>query len=256
MRRLALFALAVALAGCKGNKPAQPPLVGKTEVTAADGTGVNTKLVTGKGERKGIVVMFHQAGSNLHEFDPISPRLVDLGWDCLLVDQRSGGEMWGSDNKTAAQFEGKQSYLDAYQDMEAALEWAQKRGYKKTLVLGSSYSASLVLRLAAEHSGIAGVMCFSPGEYFDQPGLVAGWAAKATAPVFFASTSDEMSNGVMEIYNARAENPAHKMDSAYASSKGVHGASTLREDKADGAAEEYWQHVEGFFSSLTRTPTP
>jgi pimeloyl-ACP methyl ester carboxylesterase len=50
--------------------------------------------------------------------------------------------------------------------MEEALAWARSSGNNgKVLLWGSSYSAALVLVLAAEHHDeVGGVLGFSPGE--------------------------------------------------------------------------------------------
>jgi hypothetical protein len=38
------------------------------------------------------ILLSHQAGSNRAEYAPIAPRLVKPGFNCLAIDQRSGGE--------------------------------------------------------------------------------------------------------------------------------------------------------------------
>lgn len=53
--------------------------------------------------------------------------------------------------------------------MEAALEWAKARPFKRILVWGISYTAALVVLLAAYQPEIAGVIAFSPGEYLGKP---------------------------------------------------------------------------------------
>lgn len=48
-----------------------------------------------------MILLFHQAGSSKAEYATISPRLVAAGYSALAIDQRSGGELFGS-NETAA----------------------------------------------------------------------------------------------------------------------------------------------------------
>ena len=49
-------------------------------------------LYRAKSSTRGLILMFHQAGSNYTEYSGIAPRVAALGWDCLAVDQRSGGD--------------------------------------------------------------------------------------------------------------------------------------------------------------------
>ncbi len=37
-----------------------------------------------------LIVLFHQAGSSRGEYSEIAPRLNELGFNCIAVDQRSG----------------------------------------------------------------------------------------------------------------------------------------------------------------------
>ncbi|HXH59740.1 MAG TPA: alpha/beta hydrolase [Fimbriimonadaceae bacterium] len=249
MKRFLVFCACAVLVGCGkgGGKSALGPFDG-LELKAADGTTVFARLVKAKGEPKGAVLMFHQAGSNMHEYDPIAERVAGLGWDCLKVDQRSGGDMWDEVNRTAAQFKKNPDYMDAYQDLEAALKWAEDAKYKKIVAWGSSYSASLVLKLAADHKDVGAVLSFSPGEYFGQDSLVAGWNSKVKVPEFLAATPKEFSGAVYDIYDADKDNPDRAACMTFGTADGIHGSSTLRADKAPKAAEAYWSKVEQFLN--------
>ncbi|MCH8979084.1 MAG: dienelactone hydrolase family protein, partial [Armatimonadetes bacterium] len=197
MKNALLLVMIACLVGCTGGGGEQPEeREGGLHLKAEDGTTVFAELHPVDGEAKGVILMFHQAGSNMHEYDPITPRVVELGYDCLTVDQRAGGDMWNSVNRTAAQFSAEQSYSDAYPDLEAALAWAEGEEYETILAWGSSYSASLVLRLAAENGSVDGVLSFSPGEYFDSEGLVAEWNSEVGVPCLFAATPQELVAGV------------------------------------------------------------
>ncbi|GAG94946.1 unnamed protein product, partial [marine sediment metagenome] len=61
-------------------------------------------------------------------------------------------------------------YLDAFHDMESAVKYIKSQYAKAKIVIwGSSYSASLVIKLAGDNPTlINGVLAFSPGEYFDR----------------------------------------------------------------------------------------
>jgi len=77
-----------------------------------------------KPETKKCVLMFHQAGSNAGEYETIAPKVKALGFDCIAVDQRSGGEMWGRPNRTVDK-SGSGEYIDAYNDLVGAMKYAQ-----------------------------------------------------------------------------------------------------------------------------------
>jgi dienelactone hydrolase len=254
MRWIALLAL-VAAVGCRsgaGGGGARVPT--RTEITASDGSNVFTEFVPAKGEPRGVVLMFHQAGSNLHEYDPIAPRIAERGWDCLKVDLRAGGALWGEKNLTAAQHEGEPSYESAYQDMLAALRWAERKGYERILAWGSSYSASLAFRLAAENKSVGAIVAFSPGEYFEEKGVVAEWNSRVVVPSFVAATSEELVTGVYEIVDAKPKVESRTIDDAFGTNQGVHGSSALRTDRCPDA-ELYWDRLERFFGALESAGT-
>ncbi|MBX3119920.1 MAG: alpha/beta hydrolase [Fimbriimonadaceae bacterium] len=219
-------------------------------LTAADGKKVFGKYYKATGKVKGAVLMFHQARSNMEEYSNIAPRVAKLGYDCMTIDQRSGGEMWGVKNKTAAQYPASQNFLQAYADLEAAFNWAKTNKYKKIVAWGSSYSSSLALKLGAEHSEVSAVLAFSPGEYFGQKGLVGGWNSKMKARALFAFTKDEAIKGGIDLYDTAGNFPNRKYDVMAVHKDGLHGSSTLRKDKNTKSLEYYWTMVEEFLKNL------
>lgn len=216
------------------------------ELTAADGVTIFAHLFRSqRAEPAAVVLLFHQARSNASEYDPIAPRLVSLGYECLAIDQRSGGEMWGRANRTVAALGESTGYLQAYPDLEAALGWARKtHPAAKVVLLGSSYSASLVLKLAAEQAGVAAVAAFSPGEYMGPGGIVAGWARGVTVPVFVTSAGGRELAAVRPIFDALGSE--RKVDHVPATS--VHGASALRPDRNAAGAGQMWAALEEFLA--------
>ncbi len=188
--------------------------------------------------------MFHQAGSNAGEYETIAPAIAALGFDCIAVDQRSGGAMWGRTNRTASK-SGSGEFLDAYSDLVGALHFAQAAKYSTILAWGSSYSASLVLRLASENPGIRGVLVFSPGEYMEDTTVVTKWATGVTVPVFFACTPEELPDGRSQIAGALSSQ-SHVV---VALPGGVHGSSTLIPAKSTAAAD-YMAKVKSFLAGF------
>jgi dienelactone hydrolase len=196
------------------------------------------------------LLLFHQADSGKGEYAPLAPRLAALGFNAIAIDQRSGGDMYGT-NETAAQLGKTVSEQDALPDMEAALAWARAtHPASKIVAVGSSYSAALVFVLAAKHPGdLAAVAAFSPSEYFPKPSYVRTSARKLKIPVFIDSGSDPQ-----EIANARnifaAVGSHDKMQ--YIPKAGVHGASTLRVDRDAAGASDNFDALVAFLRRVKR----
>lgn len=199
-----------------------------------------------------LIVMFHQAGWSRGEYLEIAPKLNDLGFNCITVDLRSGEFVNGVENETAikaTQANKDTRYIDALQDMVAALHFA-KTNYAKDKVIawGSSYSAALVLQIAGEQPELVdGVLSFAPGEYFSKQGKTKSWikdsATNIETPVFITSARNEKSNWSAIFGAIKSE---HKT-SFIPSSKGNHGSRALWEQFEDSA--EYWNAVNIFLES-------
>jgi dienelactone hydrolase len=219
-------------------------------LTASDGVKVYADFYPAGSNSQPYILLFHQAGSNRAEYAPIAPRLVKLGFNCLAIDQRSGGYLWGQQNETVRHVGHNGEYLDVLKDMEAALAWARSSGNKgKVLVWGSSYSAALVFVLAAEHHDeVAGVLGFSPGEYLDSPNAVHEAAAKVTVPIFVSSANDH--DEIAAANSILAVAPAQKKTQFVPRVAGVHGSSTLREDKNRAGESENWRAAEEFLAGF------
>ena len=89
-------------------------------------------------ESKPYIILCHQAGYSRGEYKEIATKLNKLGYNCLAIDLRSGGEVNGIKNETAAAALKKkkpQGYLDAEQDIVAALDYLYEKfeAFLKTL---------------------------------------------------------------------------------------------------------------------------
>ncbi len=142
-----------------------------------------------------MVILCHQAGWSRGEYRETAKWLNTKNFNCLAIDQRSGEGVNDVNNETAARAkqQGKgQSYLDAEQDIVAAVHWAQARTGRRVVLVGSSYSASLVLKIAMDMDEVMGVAAFSPGEYFGAK-LKLGKAIDGLAtPTFITASKAEM----------------------------------------------------------------
>ena len=199
---------------------------------------------------KPFIILFHQADYSRGEYLEIAPKLNALGYNCLAVDQRSGGGVNDVINETykAAKAAGlKTSYTDAYPDMQAALAFVESTyAPRKLIVWGSSYSSSLALILASEHPDeIAAVLAFSPGEYFMLNGKkVADYAANITQPAFITSAKSEGKSWRGIADQIKSAGSVFFVPEG----NGRHGSSALFEKTANSA--EYWTAVEQFLASL------
>lgn len=196
---------------------------------------------------KAVILLFHQAGSSKYEYDTIGPRLAKDGYTAFAIDQRAGGNLYG-DNSTVAVLGGSKPFLDAKQDLQGAIQWAQHKNLP-IILWGSSYSAALVFLVAAENpTAVRAVMAFSPGEYLDDPTVVRQAASRLRVPVFITSAKDPKEiAAAREIFDAV---PVKQKVQFVPTIAGVHGSSTLRPDKDPKGAEENWAAVEPFLRQV------
>ncbi len=200
-----------------------------------------------------LIVLFHQAGSSRGEYNEIAPRLNKLGFNCIAVDLRSGEYSRGKDNETAIRAGNKNlatSYADAMPDIIAALKYTRKQySNSKIIAWGSSYSASLVLKVAGDQPELVdGLLAFSPGEYFSHLGKSKTWirdsARNIKVSTFITSSKNEAGDWE-SIYDVIAAANRHRFIPETA---GKHGSKALWEKYADSQA--YWEAVTAFLRSF------
>ncbi len=215
---------------------------------ATDGISVTADFYEAKSSDQ-FIILFHQAGWSRGEYKEIAPKLNALGYNCLAVDQRSGGAVNGVQNETnaVAKKKGKKTeFVDAFQDLEASIAYV-KNTYKpkKLIIWGSSYSSSLVLKYAGEHpDSLDGVLSFSPGEYFEDKKFITKSAKHIKIPVFITSAQNEKKSWA-SIYEAI---PSDKKQSFRPKTKGNHGSRALWAKFSDH--EEYWKAVKIFLKTI------
>jgi dienelactone hydrolase len=194
---------------------------------SSDAVAIHGTLTQAMPHSDKVLLLFHQAHANRHEYDSLIAGFNKLGYDTLAIDQRSGGDLFGGHNETVQALGKSADYLDAAPDLDAALAWARARHYGKIVAVGSSYSSTLVILLAAKHPpGLTAIASFSPGEYFDDKNMIKDAAAKVTIPFYITTDPDEATNVVDVLNKAHGNNIVH-----YQPQAGVHGASTLVESR-------------------------
>lgn len=237
MNSLHPILLAAALA--VGPALAIPATAQPVSFNAKDGVKIYGDFRLADGRSRGTILLFHMAGSNKSEYTPLAPILNKAGFTTLAIDQRSGGDLWGDVNKTAAKAKGGSDFADVIPDLEAAIAYGIAHRTGPVAVWGSSYSSALVFVIAARHPKVKALLAFSPAEYI-QGYSIEKEAAKLSIPVFITSAPDggEISSG-----EALAKAVPDHRAVQYIPKNGVHGSSTLRTDEDPQGASENWKHV-------------
>ncbi len=218
------------------------------EYPSKDGLNITADLYEASNSDT-FILLFHQAGWSRGEYKETAPKLNNLGYTCLAVDQRSGGTINEVVNQTQqrAKKEGKKTeFLDAFQDIEATVSYVQKKYKpKKIIIWGSSYSSSLVLKYAGDYpDSIDAVLSFSPGEYFGKDDFIKNSASKIKIPTFITSAQSENASWAA-IHDAI---PTATKTSYLPENKGNHGSRALWGKFKD--SDGYWTAVKDFLSTL------
>lgn len=230
-----------------------PAGVRELHFPASDGVTVTADLYMPHPATAPMIVLFHQAGYSRGEYRSIAPKLVELGFNALAVDARSGEATEGVGNETAAaacKLGKPTNYVDAIPDLKAAVAQARTLATGKLLIWGSSYSSSLVLVLGTELKADA-ILSFSPGEYFEDQGKPKTWVADSVkslaVPVFITSAKDEAHDWAPI---AAAIDP--KLVTTFTpETAGHHGSSTLWPSQPDRDA--YWTAVTAFLKPFANS---
>lgn len=226
---------------------------------ASDGLFITADVYFTHPKTAPFIVLFHQAGFSRGEYREIAPELNVAGFNAMAIDQRSGEVVNSVFNETAKGALEKKlanGYLDALPDLEAAIHYSKKNYAKGQLILwGSSYSASLVLKLAGDQPTLAdGVLAFAPGEYFARSGksktFISESAKKIEIPVFITSAKSEKDRW-WSIYLA-ISSPGKQY--FLPETAGIHGSKALWASTPEN--QDYWNAVNKFLSQFQEVRRP
>ena len=197
-----------------------------------------------------VILLCHQNGFSRGEFSETALRLNKFGFNCLAVDLRVGDEVNGVKNQTAISAKEKKltpKMEDAEKDMIAAIDYLYAKYNKPIIILGSSYSASLALKIAADNSKIESVIVFSPGEYFTEKNFIANHIQTLNKPVFATSSREEADKvtDLLKDINSRIK------IQYIPSTKGDHGSKVLWPESPDN--QEYWIALMSFLNRIKNT---
>ncbi|MFN0036111.1 MAG: dienelactone hydrolase family protein [Saprospiraceae bacterium] len=225
---------------------------------AKDGTRVFANLFFAgdkPDKSKPLLLLFHMARSNGRaEYQNIAPRLLDLGYNLLVVDLREGGSQeYGGENRTVKALSQAvtEAYCIAQPDVEAALDFAISQGFSgKKILWGSGFSAALVLQVAADQpDNIAGVLAFAPA----QGGAVStcepdeSLLSRLKVPIAAFRAEAEMNQPgrteQSELFK-KAKIPYHIVEG------NRHGSSVLDVTRNSLSTEATWDIVRGFLQKI------
>lgn len=190
-----------------------------------------------------VFVLCHQARYNRTEHTETARVLMARGYNCLATDQRSGGVLNDQDNETAKRATAKglpMSYLDAEPDIIAAVNYMAEKYNQPVILVGSSYSAALGLKVAKENPNVKAALSFSPGEYFGNKLALGKTIAGLDKPTFITSSKSEVPTAqpLVDVVDKNA------ITHFIPVSDGAHGSRVLWSEQPFSA--EYWVAVNAF----------
>ncbi len=230
---------------CPENKKNCPELI---EFNSLDSLKISAHLYQ-IDDSSPLILLCHQARFNKFEYAGIAERLNRMGYNCMAIDQRSGGPIGDRQNLTylrARKLEKDVDYIDAEPDIKAAILYLYKKNNSKIILWGSSYSSTLALYLAAEMDEVSAVLSFSPGNYMaDKKGSLIDILSDFDKPMFLTSSKYE-ANAVSKLLSK------HKLTKDQIQfvpeGNGHHGSRALWINQMGG--DEYWIAVGLFLKQL------
>jgi dienelactone hydrolase len=202
-----------------------------------------TATIYHAGKNLPVMVLCHQANYSRGEYTESALMFNKLGYNCIAIDQRCGKAINHIENQTAKAADAKNlptEYLDAEQDIVAAINYASRLYGRNVTLVGSSYSASLVLKIAAQNPNVDAVIAFSPGEYFGDDLSVAQAVKTLNKPVFITSSKNEVDDCKL-IFDAI---PSTNKTQFIPQTHGYHGSKALW--AVNNSSKEYWAAVKVF----------
>lgn len=228
------------------------PESGKAQLTvtfpAADGLTVTADWYP-VSEAFPCILLCHQNRFSRGEYQETALRLNKFGFNCLAIDQRVGSEVNDVVNQTALEAKSrglKPEFIDTEQDIRAGLDYLYDKCKKPVLLLGSSYSASLVMKIALGNHKVLGVIVFSPGEYFPGDHFIHDAIAGLDKPLFATSSRVE-AEGVTNLL--RDVNSRIKVQ-YIPKTAGDHGSKVLWSNAAEN--QDYWAALMSFLNRMKK----
>lgn len=214
---------------------------------SADDLTISSTLYEPKNDNLHMLLLCHQARCSKGEYSETAPKFNELGFTCLAIDQRSGNSINNNINQTAKLAKEKKlpnDYIDAEKDIVASLEYLFKKYNKKIILVGSSYSSSLVIKIAALHQDkVEAVVSFSPGEYFNDSTIITSSLKKMMFPIFITCSKKEIEETSKLLKDGKLKNVTFFKPKQ----EGKHCSKALWTENPDHL--EYWTALLKFISS-------
>ncbi len=261
MKKLIILSICIItlVSACKKNNESTKSSKGTQAKEISFKTEDNIKIVGDLYEldkTSPVILLFHQGGSNARgEYTPIIPTLLEKGFNILAIDQRVGGQYYGSYNRTLANvpthgYDDGYDYCDAYNNLESALQYVINSGFTgNKIVWGSSYSGTLAIQLAAKNADkITGVLAFSPAAGNSMKDCAATEYLEAIkVPLFLLRPPHEMERENAKAQFKLANKNGHQ---TYVAKHGVHGSSMLVKERVGNDVSDTWKVVNEFLEKI------
>ncbi len=196
------------------------------------------------------ILLCHQARFNKQEYADIAPRLREMGYTSLAIDQRSGGDFASEANQTFNRAKTKglsTDYVDAQQDIEAALNYLYQKTEQPVILWGSSYSSALVFFVAQKYpEKVKAVISFSPGNYFGDQRENLKTVFNELEQPFWITSSKEESKRLSQLIDKNQLNS--NQTQFIPKQKGHHGSRALWVNQIHN--EEYWESLKAFLDHV------
>nr|WP_321233801.1 alpha/beta hydrolase [uncultured Psychroserpens sp.] len=218
------------------------------EFTANDGLKIYGKLYE-TDKNKPVILLCHQANYNSFEYADIAPRLNALGYNCLAIDQRSGGGFADLPNLTHNNAKEKNlatNYLNAQPDIQAAIDYLHDKYQTQIILWGSSYSSSLALMEGSKNEKVRAIIAFSPGDYFGEQVPSLASVFKTLDKPFFVTSSKQEAHTLMTLIGDNKLN--NNQIQFIPELEGFHGSKALWVDQK--GAEVYWESLIAFLTKI------
>ena len=196
-----------------------------------------------------VILLCHQNQYSRGEYSETALRLNKFGFNCLALDQRVGDICNNVKNETAEAAKAKHLtpvYEDTENDINAAVDFLFEKYKKPIIIVGSSYSAGLALKIAAENNKIMAAAVFSPGEYFTDKSYIGNSIKTLMKPVFATSSKAESADvtDLLKDVNSRIK------IQYIPQSAGEHGSKVLWPNMPGN--QEYWIAFMSYLDKLKK----
>lgn len=194
-----------------------------------------------------VVLLCHQNRFSRGEYIETALKLNKFGFNCLAIDQRTGNEVNGITNETAARAKAKGlsvEFEDSKQDIEAAVDYLFSIHKQKIILLGSSYSASLALIIANQDDRVKAVAAFSPGEYFSDKQYVKSSINGLNKALFLSSSREEAAKVTDLVQDVNSRIKVQYIPKT----AGDHGSKVLWSSSPEN--QEYWITLMNFLDKV------